>query len=322
MKKILITGIGGDLGQSISRVISESFPDFKIFGTDINNINSGYLFCEELFIISSAFRNSYIHELSKLIIDLNIDLLIPSTEIELNLISKFLIDEKLFGIRVLGIFEEISTIGEDKYFTNQWLNKIGVVVPKTWLFSEQNKNKINILISNFGNLILKKRTGSGSRNIYKLKKYSDIPSYVFKNPSEWIVQEFLPEEEGEYTIAVSLLENDLKYIQFKRSLRFASTHFAEVVDIYEIQKLVEKIVKNLNKDCVFNIQLRLKNGMPMIFEINPRFSSTVYARHILGFPDLAIWVAHTLNLSSNLKFYFKKGTKFSRYFCYKVISQT
>ena len=87
MKKILITGIGGDLGQSISRVISECFPDFYIYGTDITNINSGYLFCKKLFVISSALQDSYINDLSKLMADLNIDLLIPSTELELSLIS-------------------------------------------------------------------------------------------------------------------------------------------------------------------------------------------------------------------------------------------
>ena len=74
----------------------------------------------------------------------------------------------------------------------------------------------------------------------------------------------------------------------------------------------------VKKDCAFNIQLRFKNGLPMIFEINPRFSSTVYARHILGFPDLAIWVGHTMNLNCNFKFNFKKGMKFSRYFSYKI----
>tara|TARA_B100000900_G_scaffold380398_1_gene366076 strand:- start:89 stop:1051 length:963 start_codon:yes stop_codon:yes gene_type:complete len=320
MKKVLITGIGGDLGQSISRVISECFPDFYIYGTDITNLNSGYLFCNKLFMISSAIQDSYIDDLSKLIADLNIDLLVPSTEKEISLISNFLINDKFFGVRVLGIFQEILSIGEDKYITNQWLNKIGIEVPKTWLFNELNENRINNYLSDFGNLILKKRIGSGSRNIYKLENYSDIPSYVFKSSDEWIVQEFLSEENGEYTIAVSLLDNDFKYIQLKRSLRFASTHFAEVVDLIEVKKIVEKIKNYLNKDCAFNIQLRLKNGLPMIFEINPRFSSTVYSRHILGFPDLANWVAYLMKLNKKFSFNFKNGTKFSRYFSYKVIN--
>jgi carbamoyl-phosphate synthase large subunit len=37
-----------------------------------------------------------------------------------------------------------------------------------------------------------------------------------------------------------------------------------------------------------NIQLRMTGNLPKIFEINPRFSSTVLYRHLFGFEDL-IW---------------------------------
>ena len=49
MKNILITGIGGDLGQSISRVISDEFQEINIYGSDLN-INSGNLFDEIYFL--------------------------------------------------------------------------------------------------------------------------------------------------------------------------------------------------------------------------------------------------------------------------------
>ena len=37
-----------------------------------------------------------------------------------------------------------------------------------------------------------------------------------------------------------------------------------------------------------NVQLRIQENIPKIFEINPRFSSTVLFRHLFGFEDL-IW---------------------------------
>ena len=46
-----------------------------------------------------------------------------------------------------------------------------------------------------------------------------------------------------------------------------------------------------------NVQLRLTNEGPRIFEINPRFSSTVLMRHLIGFQDL-IW---TINDILNVK---------------------
>jgi len=37
-----------------------------------------------------------------------------------------------------------------------------------------------------------------------------------------------------------------------------------------------------------NVQLRITENLPKVFEINPRFSSTVLYRHLFGFEDL-IW---------------------------------
>ena len=44
-----------------------------------------------------------------------------------------------------------------------------------------------------------------------------------------------------------------------------------------------------------NIQLRLTADGPRIFEINPRFSSTVYMRNLIGFSDVIWSVKDTLN---------------------------
>jgi carbamoyl-phosphate synthase large subunit len=48
-----------------------------------------------------------------------------------------------------------------------------------------------------------------------------------------------------------------------------------------------KIAKKLELNGSINIQLRLHEGLPYIFEINPRFSSTVFIRSELGFNDVA-----------------------------------
>ena len=42
----------------------------------------------------------------------------------------------------------------------------------------------------------------------------------------------------------------------------------------------------MNLKGSINIQLRIHKEVPMVFEINPRFSSTILFRHLLGFKDL------------------------------------
>lgn len=49
-----------------------------------------------------------------------------------------------------------------------------------------------------------------------------------------------------------------------------------------------RIAEGLNLHGSMNVQLRLTDKGPRVFEINPRFSSTVLMRHRLGFSDV-IW---------------------------------
>ena len=70
-----------------------------------------------------------------------------------------------------------------------------------------------------------------------------------------------------------------------------------------------------------NIQLRFRVDEPIIFEINPRFSSTILFRHLLGFKDL-IWSIEDANnqqISNYIKP--KKGAEFFKGFNEYIINQ-
>jgi carbamoyl-phosphate synthase large subunit len=66
------------------------------------------------------------------------------------------------------------------------------------------------------------------------------------------------------------------------------TNFGEVIENKEIQELLIQIAERLQLTGSINIQLKLTPNGPVVFEINPRFSSTVLFRHLTGFKDL-IW---------------------------------
>ena len=73
-----------------------------------------------------------------------------------------------------------------------------------------------------------------------------------------------------------------------RKLKESYTSWAEVIKNSKIEKLCKKITEEIDFFGPANFQLILtKKGM-MIFEINPRFSSTVLMRNYLGFTDL-LW---------------------------------
>ena len=63
---------------------------------------------------------------------------------------------------------------------------------------------------------------------------------------------------------------------------------ARVVKNKQVGNLLNVIAKGWNLEGSINVQLRITKKGPMIFEINPRFSSTLYMRHKLCFTDV-IW---------------------------------
>ena len=56
--KILITGVGGDIGSGIVRVLRESFKEFKIIGTDLKLNCLGQILCDKYYSISNAENNT------------------------------------------------------------------------------------------------------------------------------------------------------------------------------------------------------------------------------------------------------------------------
>ena len=61
MKTILITGIGGDIAQSIATIIREERPNIRLIGTDINLEHAGSIFVDEVLPLDAyTYRVRYI----------------------------------------------------------------------------------------------------------------------------------------------------------------------------------------------------------------------------------------------------------------------
>src|ERR1700722_7590725 len=81
-KVILVTGIGGNVGQGIIRNIRVSYPDIEIIGTDIVAVSSGNHLCEKVYVLPSSKDKRYISAVKKICSKEKVDLIIPSTDYE------------------------------------------------------------------------------------------------------------------------------------------------------------------------------------------------------------------------------------------------
>lgn len=131
--------------------------------------------------------------------------------------------------------------------------------------------------------------------------------------NDFVWQQYLYPDNQEYTCALFKPDSiDLRSIIIKRELSQGFTLKGEVVENIKIKEYIHQIGESFGLDGVMNIQLRLTDDGPMIFEINPRLSSTLVFRHMLGFKDLEWWILSKIGKPVTPYDKPQKGTLFYR----------
>ena len=277
---ILITGCGGDIGQSIGKILLKSNFINKLYGIDISNKNAGQFVYPNFSLGISVKHPDYLKSLELFIIKYNIDLVIPISEPELRFFSKKNILDKIGNAKMIIASRLSLEIGFDKFKTAEFLKNQNLPFPETFLAN----TLINIV--KFP-VILKSRTGSGSKDIHRINSMEEFLFHTKKGINDYIVQEFINDKNGEFTCGLyRSRKGEIRTLIFKRELTGGYSGYGEIIENNEINSLLETLAVKLNLIGSINVQLRINDNLPKIFEINPRFSSTVLFRHLFGFKDL------------------------------------
>ena len=292
---ILVTGCGGDIGQSIGKILLKSHYTKNLFGIDISDKNAAQ-FIYPNFSIGVPFSHpDYLQSLEVFIDKHDIDLIIPSAEPELRFFSEQNMLKTIGNAKMVAASSFALEIGFDKFKTSEFLKREKLPFPKTSLLKSLNR------IDSFP-VILKSKTGSGSKNIQKINSKEEFLFYSKNTVDDYIIQEFINDDKGEFTCCVYRSSSkEIRTQIFKRELTSGYSGYGEVIKDTTISNLLEKIELKLDLVGSINVQLRIKEDIPKVFEINPRFSSTVLYRHLFGFEDL-IWSIEDLmgyNISDN-----------------------
>jgi carbamoyl-phosphate synthase large subunit len=310
---ILVTGCGGDIGQSIGKILLKSKYTKNLFGIDISNKNAAQ-FIYPNFSIGVPFTHpDYLQRLELFIDEHDIDLIIPIAEPELRFFSEQNILKGIGKAKMITASALALEIGFDKFKTAEFLKRENLPFPETFLAKSLKR------IDNFP-VILKSKTGSGSKDIHKINSIEEFLFHTKNTIDDYVVQEFISDEKGEFTCGVFRSSSkEIRTQIFKRELTGGYSGYGQVIKNKNITTLLENISKKINLRGSINVQLRIKDTIPYVFEINPRFSSTILFRHLFGFEDL-IWSIEDLtdhNLSEYIpnenitKFYkgFQEYTK-------------
>jgi len=302
--KILITAIGGDIGQSIAKILRRNFKDIYLIGSDTNIDNAGKFFVDKIVNVPAASDENYIEQIEEIYKKENLDLVIPVNEKEI-----FVLIEKYNKTNISIVLPKANNIKSyfDKLDAYMYFKDIGIDLP--WTVS------CNSVPLDYP-CILKPRKSSGSKGvkaIYNLKEYKQLE---IDNSYSYIIQEYLEPKGEEYTCGVYRNRKETYVIILKRKLKGGLTGFAEIVKDTEIYEYCRNIAISIDLYGSINIQLIKTETGPKLFEINPRFSSTVIFRDHVGFKDLIWCVNDNLKIDYNLSYNNKQniGKKFYRIF--------
>lgn len=277
-KNILVTGCGGDIGQSIAKILLDE-GGFNLIGTDTHLDHVGKFLFKKIYDIPKCNEAGYSDKLKEIIHINDINLIIPTSEPELKKFHKEKLLKNFQNLKVIHANDYAMEIGFDKLKTARFLEINNFPFPNTEKFEDVE----NI----YSKKVIKSISGSGSKNVSIIED-----NYAFKKMTleldKFIVQEYIKGDE--YTCGLYKGKNtSARSIIFKRELMPGGvTGKGEVVRNDMVENLLHQLANKLKLIGSINVQLRIRDNVPYIFEINPRYSSTVYFRHEFGFKDL-IW---------------------------------
>lgn len=308
MKNILVTGAGAVLGQGILRSLQE-FPDnFFIHTADPDHRSSGHLLGNKAHLVKMAKDPDYLISIENIINTENIDIILIGTDTELPIFSlnKKRLEGK-YGVIIVVSSLNVIEIANNKFLTANFLKDNGFPYPISFMSYDQDGIR---LLKNLNSYPYFAKPIDGARSIgveiiYNEKDLNRISSYN----NNLVIQEYISEIDGEFTSGCLVFNGKcVAVVTLKRDLRDGNTYRAYYKQEYEIyNNYISSVAEKLGVDGPCNFQFRVKDGRPIIFEINSRFSGTTPLRFIFGFNEVIACINFYLYKKNINQFNLKPG---------------
>ena len=279
---IAVTATGGGVGQGILKALSQTEYKNSLVALDGEPLGAGLYMTDKRFVIPYASSPDHISKLMDICLRENVGILFPGMDVEL---YKLAINKSMFrehGIDVIISDNRVINIADDKLATANFLleNDLPHLIthPLVSLVTGYDKMKFPVIIK-------PRKGGARSRGVYKINGRNELDDIIHKvDIVNYVAQEYV--EGDEYTCGTITLSNGyVGCIVMRRILRDGDTYKAFVERNDKIEALCENVCGILQPFGAFNIQLRLKNGVPYVFEFNARCSGTTNARALAGFNE-------------------------------------
>lgn len=295
--RILITGAGSVMGQSIFRALAmnDLGTPIEIAFANSDPLGAGQYFNDPSLpifdrpVFPLAADPSYVDVLAKYVADNNIDIVFAGTQHELQKVAEY---ASKFG-PAATLTPDLVQLCMDKAALAAALESHGVPVARTWAAEDFPADGVTENLR----YIVKPSFSSASRNIKFCTSATQVREHIasIDDVSQLVVQETLTGPEYTTGCYVDRYSQELSTITFQRELSpDGASVYGEVIVDQVIVDYMDAIYRGLSKEGFeyghFNVQFIMTTEGPRLFEINGRLSSTEAPKAHFGFNSCAAYV--------------------------------
>src|SRR5438874_10912582 len=274
---ILVTGVGGGIGQSILKSLQGTA--YTAIAADADPLAAGLYAAERAYRIPGAESPEFLPRVREVCRQEKCALLFTGIEPELPVLARAAQQLRAASVTAVVSSPRVVEIADDKLLTARFLAGNGFAAPVTLPLAEACGS---IPLP----LVLKpQRGGARSKGVYLVRSQEELRfRCATVDVANYIAQEYLAGDE--FTCGTINFEGRCHgVIVMRRTLRDGDTYKAFVEPRSEISEPVRVVAEKLAPFGPCNFQLRMKEGRPCIFEINARCSGTTYCRALAGFNE-------------------------------------
>ncbi len=274
------------LVQAFQRALERSGIRGRVIVTDVNPLSPAVRIADRWHFVPPADNPAYLPAIVNIVDVEQIGLIVPTIDDELVLFGEARRIFSELGVRVAVSSPATTSICNDKYETCRHLRRCGVTAANSWLPGE-------LLSPEAYPLFIKPRFGRGGVGAYPVRdarEYAFFRDYV----DTAVVQEYLTGPEFTIDICSDFDGRVLAIVPRERVvIRAGVIDRGRTVRDSRLLALGMAVAHALPFVGAANVQCRLVDGVPVVFEINPRFSGGIPLTIAAGadFPRMLIDLA-------------------------------
>jgi len=284
-RSLVITAVGGDMGQALVKAARLFARPVTIIGTDAEADGIGPAFADTFAILPLADDPGYIEALDELCSARGASAVVPAAEAEIRVLSRLRGLTLPSGTPVVCQSADVIDVAGDKLACMRALEGI---VPLAAFADGAHRSAVDDLVAVAGfPLVVKARVGSGSRSLRVATDDRTLAAALSSADRGLIVQQYIDGDSEEYSVGVFRAGTLSAGIVLRRTLGPVGCSWdAVVVEDEEVLAYALAVAERLGVVGGVNVQVRRSSDGVRLLEVNPRFSSLVAARAAAGFNDL------------------------------------